>query len=268
MQYRSEPGYSPAESFRVLQEDIALFFTGRQHAGENLGDVLKRRAAERNAPIRMCDALSRNLPKLPKALEIVVGHCLAHSRRRFVEVTPNFPEECRFVLEKFREVYMNDALAREQNMRAEQRLAFHQNYSGPVMEQLKAWLKAQFDERKVEPNSGLGGAITYLLKHWDRLTLFLREPGAPLDNNIAERALKRAIRHRKNSLFYKTRNGARMGDLFMSLIHSCELCGANPLDYLTELQRHAAELKSKAADWMPWNYWDTTQRATADVNSG
>ncbi len=248
--------------------DIALFFTGRQHAGENLADVLKRRAAELKAPIQMCDALSRNLPKLPKELEIIVGHCLAHSRRRFVEVTPNFPEECRFVLERFREVYVNDALAREQNMTAEQRLAFHQTRSRPVMEKLKVWLNAQFDERKVEPNSGLGVAITYLLKHWDRLTLFLKQPGAPLDNNIAERGLKRAILHRKNSLFYKTRNGARMGDLFMSLIYTCELCRANPFDYLTELQRHAAELKSKAADWMPWNYRDTLQRANASVNSG
>jgi transposase len=247
--------------------DIALFFTGRQHAGENLADVLTRRAAELSAPIQMCDALSRNLPKLPKELEIIVGHCLAHSRRRFVEVTPNFPEECRFVLESFREVYGNDALARERNMTAEQRLAFHQTHSEPVMEKLKVWLRAQFEEKRVEPNSGLGVAITYLLKYWDRLTLFLRQPGAPLDNNIAERALKKAIRHRKNSLFYKTRNGARIGDLFMSLIHSCELCHANPFDYLTELQRHVAELKSKPFDWMPWNYRNTLERTDVCVDS-
>jgi hypothetical protein len=51
------------------------------------------------------------------------------------------------------------------------------------------------------------------------------------------------VRHnRKNSLFYKTENGASVGDLFMSLIRTCELCGANPFDYLTQLQRHAAEL--------------------------
>jgi transposase len=234
-------------------KDIALFFTGRQHAGENLRDVLKGRLAELKAPIQMCDALSRNLPKLPKELEIIVAHCLAHSRRRFVEVTPNFPERCRFVLESFREVYVNDARAREQNMTAEQRLSFHQTHSGPVLEKLKAWLEAQFAEKQVEPNSGLGVAITCLLKHWDRLTLFLRQPGSPLDNNVVERGLKKAILHRKNSLFYKTQNGARMGDLFMSLIHTCELCGANPFDYLTEIQRHAAELKIRPSDWMPWN---------------
>jgi transposase len=141
------------------------------------------------------------------------------------------------------EVYSNNAWAREQGMMPEERLRFHQLHSGPVMDQLmdqlQGWLTAQFAEKKVEPNSGLGLAIRYLLKHWERLTLFLRQPGAPLDNNICERALKKAILHRKNSLFYKTKNGARVGDLFMSLIHTCQLCGANPFDYLTQLQGHA-----------------------------
>lgn len=92
------------------------------------------------------------------------------------------------------------------------------------------------------------------------LTLFLRQANAPLDNNIAERGLKKAILHRKNSLFYRTRNGARMGDLFMSLIHTCELNGANPFDYLTELQRHAEDLKADPAEWLPWNYRATLAR--------
>jgi transposase len=252
---------------RAPGRDIALFFTGEQHAGENLADVLQRRTAELGAPIQMCDALSRNLPKLPQKLEIIVGHCLAHSRRRFVEVTPNFPGECRFVLETFGMIYGNDALAREQGMTPEERLHLHQSRSGPVMDQLRTWLHAQLNEKKVEPNSGLGGATNYLLKHWHRLTLFLRQPGAPLDNNIAERGLKKAILHRKNSLFYRTRNGSRVGDLYMSLIHTCELVGANAFDYLTELQRHVAELKKSPADWMPWNYREALLRAGAGVNS-
>jgi transposase len=249
-------------------QHIALFFTGRQHAGENLADVLKRRAAELAPPIQMCDALSCNLPKLPEKLEIIVGHCLAHARRRFVEVTPNFPEECRHVLEQLGEVYSNDARAREQGMMPDERLRFHQLHSGPVMDQLQGWLTAQFAEKKVEPNSGLGLAIRYLLKHWERLTLFLRQPGAPLDNNICERALKKAILHRKNSLFYKTENGARVGDLFMSLIHTCELCGANPFDYLTHLQGHAAALARNPSLWMPWNYREALPGSGVRVDSG
>ena len=109
----------------------------------------------------------------------------------------------------------------------------------------------------MEPNSALGKAISYLLRHWEKLTLFLRVAGAPLDNNVCERALKKAIRHRRNSLFYKTPHGAHVGDMFMSLIATCELCAANPFDYLTELDRHAARAASNPAAWMPWNYRGT-----------
>ena len=246
---------SVGEGFR-----IGLYFTGRKHAGENLADILKQRAAGSAAPIQMCDALSRNLPK---QLQVIIGHCLAHARRHFVEVTPNFPQECRFVLESLGEVYGYDEAARAQRMSPEQRLHFHQEHSGPVMKKLYVWLDAQFGERIVEPNSGLGQAISYLLKHWDRLTLFLRQPGAPLDNNVCERALKKSILHRKNSLFYKTRNGAQIGDLFMSLIHTCELNGADPFDYLNQLQRHAEELKQSPSEWMPWNYRATLARTGA-----
>jgi hypothetical protein len=127
------------------------------------------------------------------------------------------------------------------------------------MTELQAWLVRQFDERRVEPNSALGKAMAYLLRHWEKLTLFLRVPGAPLDNNICERALKKAIRHRRNSLFYKTRNGAHVGDVFMSLIHTCELAWANPFDYLTQLERHAAEAQANPQNWMPWNYRKTLE---------
>src|SRR5262249_40657307 len=98
------------------------------------------------------------------------------------------------------------------------------------------------------------------LKHWTKLTLFLDQAGAPLDNNICEQALKKAILHRKNSLFYKTLNGARVGDLFMSLIHTSELCGANPFDYLVALQRHHQELLEEPGSWMPWNYLEALKR--------
>jgi len=230
---------------------IALFLSGRQHAGENLKDVLARRATQLPPPIQMCDALSRNVPG---ELTTILANCLAHGRRQFVDVANRFPAECQHVLESLSLVYHNDALAREQNLSPDERLLFHQRESGPIMEALQVWLVGQIDDRLVEPNSALGGAIAYLLRHWEKLTLFLRVAGAPLDNNICERALKKAILHRKNALFYKTCHGAHVGDLFMSLISTCELCGANPFDYLTELDRHADEASANPQNWMPWNY--------------
>ena len=230
---------------------IALFFTGRQHAGENLKDVLAQRAGTLGMPIQMCDALSRNMPA---ELETIVANCLAHSRRQFVDVVENFPHQCRRVLEALSVIYRNDAVARKQNLSPEARLQFHQTESGPVMEGLRTWLSQQFEEKRVEPNSGLGQAMTYMLKHWEKLTQFLHVPGAPLDNNICERALKKSSLHRKNALFYKTENVAHVGDLFMSLIHTCELNQANPFDYLTGLLRHPDDVAAHPDLWMPWNY--------------
>ena len=239
---------------------VALFFTGREHAGENLAEVLKRRAAELAAPVQMCDALSRNVPKLGEGVEILLANCLAHGRRQFVEVAGSFPGECRHVLEALGQVYANDEQARRGGWPPAERLAFHQQRSGPVMEKLQEWFAGQFAQRKVEPNSGLGKAIRYFQRHWKGLTAFLREAGAPLDNNLCERALKKAVLHRKNALFYRTANGARVGDLFMSLIHTCELNGVNSFDYLVELQRHAAELAAQPGRWMPWNYRESVER--------
>jgi len=265
---RDRTGVFTSGIVSILREHrIALFFTGHRHAGENLAAVLKQRACELGRPLQMCDALSRNLPDLPEELQTIVAHCLAHARRQFVDVAGNFPDECLHVLLILKEVYTNDALAKDQRLSPEQRLHFHQKNSGPKMDALKAWLTAQLEERKVEPNSGLGEAITYMLKYWDQLTLFLHQPGAPLDNNVCEQALKKAILHRKNAYFYKTENGARVGDLFMSLIHTCELNGVNPFDYLTALQKHADELSAHPADWMPWNYRDTLVKQTAPSRS-
>ena len=242
---------------RCEERTIALFFTGHKHAGENLSAVLAHRAAEFGPPIQMCDALSRNLPG---EFKVVLAHCLAHSRRKFVDVVRQFPEQCRYLLRTLAEVYRNDALSRQQGMSPEERLRFHQEKSGPPMNDLERWLKEQLEEGKVEPNSGLGQAISYMKKHWGKLTMFLQVPSAPLDNNICERALKKVILHRKNSLFYKTPNGAHVGDLFMSIIHTCQLNGVDPFDYLTVLQKHAAQLSQTPQQWMPWNYRDTLQQ--------
>ena len=240
---------------------VALFFSGRRHAGENLAEVLKLRAEELPPPIQMCDALSRNLPG---ELQTIVAHCLAHARRQFVDVYDRFPEPCRYLLEALAVVYRNDAIARERQLSPEARLQWHQEASGPTMRQLHDWLTRQLGEKLTEPNSALGRAIRYMLRHWEKLTLFLRQAGAPLDNNVCERALKKAILHRKNALFYKTQNGARVGDLFMSLIFTCQLNEANPFDYLTQLQRHADRLAARPEVWMPWNYRAALTQARTD----
>lgn len=242
----------------LAQHKVVLFFTGHDHAGKNMERVLAQRAEPLQPPMQMCDALASNVAG---EFATVLANCLAHGRRQLVDVAAQFPESARHVIEVLAKVYEHDAKCRKDQLSAEQRLAFHKEHSKPIMEGLQRWMTEQFEQRLVEPNGGLGQALRYLLKHWDALTLFLRKAAAPLDNNVCERALKRAILHRKGSMFYKTPNGAEVGDIYMSLIHTCALCEVNPFEYLQALQRHAQDVIADAALWLPWNYHAQLARA-------
>lgn len=227
---------------------IALFVTGHHHAGENLNDILEKRSSDLSPPIQMCDGLSRNTPK---DFETILANCICHGRRKFVEINEAFPKECSYVLKTLEQLYANDTYTKKMNMSPEERLKYHQENSSSLMEDLKIWLENQLEEKNIEPNSSLGSAISYMLKHYSQMTLFLRVPKAPLDNNLCEQILKKAILHRKNSLFYKTEYGAYVGDLFMSLIHTCNLCGSNPFKYLKALQENSSLLSCNPEKWMP-----------------
>ena len=239
---------------------IALFKTGPCHAGEHLAEVLDRRH-DPVPPIQMSDALARNTPGTHPTQ---AASRIPHGRRKFVEVHDAFPDEVAFVLETLRPVFHTDHQAQQQGLDPHARLLLHQQESGPRMQALHDWMAKQFESHAVEPNSGLGQAIRYLQNHWQKMTLFLRVPGAPLSNNICERALKKAILHRNNSLFYRTLNGAKVGDLFMSLIHTAELHQVAPFDYLVALQRHPAAVALDPPACMPWNYTTALARRAAE----
>ena len=204
----------------VGKRKMALFYSGRNHAGENMKELMGYRETDRSPPIQMCDALSRNLPE---GFDVILSNCLSHARRQFVEITEVFPQECIFLLETLKQVYRNEERVKRVHMTADQRLAFHQKESDPLMDGLKEWMQNQFDEKKVEPNSSLGKTFTYMQNHWEALTLFLREPNAPLDNNICNAA--RGI----------TDNMPTSGLCRVRLFHS-SFSGTSDPDY--ELNRH------------------------------
>jgi transposase len=233
---------------------ICLYRSGIKHAGENLTDILKNRDINLSPIIHMCDASSTNIPT---NLKTIVCNCIAHGRRKFIDIEPFFPKECGHVIEQLAFIYKHDKEAKEKNLSASERLVYHQEHSGPVMLKLKLWLQKQFDEPLVEPNSGLGDAIKYLQKHWIKLTRFLSIAEAPLDNNVVERSLKLAIRVRKNSMFHKSVHGAYVAGLLLSLIHTCELAKKNPINYLTALQKNKSDVFKRAHLWLPWNYETT-----------
>ena len=243
--------YTTALVVKVGERIIALYYSGRAHAGENLKTLLTQRAANQEKPLVMSDALTSN--EADEAM-LIRCHCLAHGRRKFSELEDVFPDECTVVLEALRQVFDHEDKAAQQQLSAQERLAYHQVYSGPLMEGLKQWLAKQFDERLVEPNSSLGKAIAYLVGHWDTLTRFLSVPGAPLDNNLVERALKLFIRQRKNSLFFATEHSAYIASVLTSLIATCLHAGVNALEYLVALQEHRSEVFAAPEAWLPWTY--------------
>jgi transposase len=231
---------------------IALFLNGRQHSGENVGDILKYRMPEKGPILQMSDALSANIPK---GMRTILCNCLGHGFRKFDELLDFFDTECLTIVEELSKVFDYDARTRK--MSHEERLVYHQKWSKPVMDGLKPYMASLLEEKRVEPNSELGKAIKYMQRHWDKLTRFLTVAGAPIDNNVAERMLKIAIRNRKAAMFYKTTYGAGIGGMITSIIYTCDLAGINPLEYLISLQVHQAKVTANPEQWLPWNYRDT-----------
>jgi hypothetical protein len=248
---------SHTTAFMAIYEGkkIHCFFTGQNHAGKNADAILAQRTSTEPL-IAMMDASPSNIPKhlSSEVLEqFILCFCLVHGRRKFFEIMRFFDEECDFVLRIIGMVYTNEESCVKNNLSPEQRLLYHQQHSQPLMEQLFIWLNNLLAYEQTEPNSGLGHAARYMLRHWLPLTTFLRVAGAPLDSNWAERAIKIAIRYRRNSLFYKTTKGAEVGDCLMSIIYTSKVNGINAHDYLNALQQHAGAVKANPELWLPWN---------------
>jgi hypothetical protein len=244
--------HTTALAVRVGEHTAILYYSSRRHAGENLQRLLDKREAGLEKPLAMSDALSSN--EVANESLLIRCHCLAHGRRKFSDLEEVFPHECQVVLAVIRQVFDHDEQARKDQLSPEARLAYHQAQSQPLMDELKGWLDKQRDDHLVEPNSSLGKAIGYMRTHWQTLTRFLSVPGAPLDNNLAERLLKLFIRQRKNSLFYTNPHSAYIASVLTSLIATCIYGGVNAVEYLVALQEHRHEVFSNPAAWLPWAY--------------
>ena len=238
------------------KQKIALFASGRKHAGENLALLLEKRRQGLPLPMQISDAASSNFSENFKSIVI---KCMDHGRRKFTDIELSFAKECGFIVEKLSHVYHFDQIAKDQRMTDWQRLIFHQTHSAPIMNDLNEWMETKLEDKQVEENSDIGGAINYFLKHWNGLTQFLRIPGAPLSNAEVERLLKRCVLRRKASLFYRTLHGSLIGDILMSVIETARFAGINIFEYLTDLQLFSKHVKANPEAWFPWNYVATRQ---------
>jgi transposase len=237
----------------VGEQQIALYFTGRKHAGENLEDLLKGRSDGLPTPIQECDALSRNKPK---HAETDLANCLSHARRNFYELVDFWPKPVMKIIGHFKTIFMND---RSAPVSPEERLAWHQKHSSDLMAEIKRYSNELIDNKEIEPNSSFGRATRYLNNNWEGLTCFLRLPGVPLTNNACERLIKRAVLNRKNAYFFLTEAGAEIGDILLSIIETCTLNNVNSWDYLLAVQKYKDSAARKPFLWLPWNYQEQIQ---------
>jgi transposase len=245
-----EPGSGPPEQSSLRR--LVLFQTNIGHAGEWLDELLRARTPNIAKPVLMSDALSSNHvteADYDKAL------CNVHSRRGFAELVEQHPEMVVFALECYEPVWANESHCKRKTLDSAQRLAYHREHSLPHMLKLKGWCEEQLSESgAVEPNSNLGKAMAYVVRHFDGLSAFCRILNAPVDNNEIERLIKLIVRSRKNSLFFKTQNGADVSDVITSMLATSAECNANAFDYLQCLQRNQLAVRAAPEKWMPWNY--------------
>jgi hypothetical protein len=236
------------------EHKIAFYASGRKHAGENAAELLNRRSLQLDPINKMSDA--SNMNDSPK-VEANLLNCLSHARGKFKKIEKIFPDESKPIIKMIGQVY--DYEEESKQMTKEQRQAFHQEHSLPLMEQLRLQMQQQLDDKTVEPVSSLGSAYYYFLDHYKELTQFTRIIGAPLDNNICERILRLAALHRKNSLFYHNDIGAFVGDICMSLITCCRLNNVDPNKYIITIIEQAKAVRLNPQAYLPWNYPQSQQ---------
>jgi transposase len=239
-----------------IGHDITLYATGTQHAGEVFDEIMHARVISEKI-LAMADAasLNRDHSHADKTIELA---CKTHARRNFYKLRNYHKKDVADVLELFAHIYKVDGEAKDKGLSPEARLEYHKENSMAAMHML--FVLSRVKRLEHEENSKIYAAYQYLENHWSRLTAFLWYPGAELENSEAERAIKWAIRHRNNSLFYKTEYGAMIGDILMSLIRTARNCGIDPIKYLQDVIVHAADVKERTEQWLPWN-WRTESKA-------
>ena len=235
---------------------LTLFQTNVGHAGEWMEDILKQRDPQLDAPLIMSDALSANRVTTMKT---DVALCNAHGRRMFAELSDQHPKLVLTILQLYKQAWINEKHCQANQLNDIERRDYHQQHSQPAMQQILQLCEQQLVSEQgeppiVEPNSNLGRAMNYFIKHFIQLSAFCTIPGAPIDNNESERALKLVIRGRKNSLFHQTAVGANIADVICSVLAICHEQGVDARHYLIAVQQNQLQVKASPEKWLPWNY--------------
>lgn len=234
----------PTKSHKIM-----LYFTANKHCAENFFRLFEFEDDGRTLGL-MVDASSNSNPNLSWVL---IGYCLAHGRRKFVELlkASTYSEECKFFLEKISQIYQNDTITKKMDDAA--RMAYHHACSLPILKEIYREMIRLLKEKLIEPSSSLGKVFWYWLKRRHSFGAFTRVLGMPLDNNATERMLRPVAISRKNSLFFKTLNSAEIWSGFFSIVYTCEQNNINAYAYLNWLQENWFAANREPEKFLPWH---------------
>ena len=230
---------------------IAVFRIGIQHTGELFDEILAYRDTALPPPLAMTDAAACNAVTVCKVLQCA---CNAHALRKFKALADSYPKQTQYILDRYRAVYDHDDHTKQQEMTPEARLAYHREHSRPLFIEMCRYANGLLEQRAIEPNSDLGGAIDYLLNHQRPLSAFYRYPGAPIDNNLSERQLRLPVRLRDAAPFFASPMGARMAADLWTLIVTAILAEQNVYEYFNAIQRYPQDVRDNPDLWVPWRY--------------
>ncbi|MBV8398630.1 MAG: IS66 family transposase, partial [Acetobacteraceae bacterium] len=178
------------------------------------------------------DALYLPDPQTSQA-RIVEVACNAHARRKFYEARTSDVLRAHTALGYYRSLYALERAAAEAELTEEGKRQMRQELALPLWEQFHTWLERQRAE--VLPKSPLGEALRYALNNWSALVRYTEAGYLAIDNNAAEREMKRIAIGRKNWLFVGSPRGGQTAAVLVSFTSTCARLGVEPWAYLQDV---------------------------------
>ena len=271
-------GYLPPQAPEFGQ---ILVFCDEQHAvyhytpdkrGEHTEILLTLGLDKDKRPIRWTGTLTADAASVHDILfaqnDRTEGGCNAHGLRKFRDDADKAPLLASVAMGYIARVFEIDAEARAKEWTGPELLAHRQALSRPVMDEFQRWLKAHLTN--LLPKNPVRKAMQYYLNHWAALTRFLEDPKVKLDNNIAERDLRKMALLRKNALYASGEEGAVRLCTVLTLITTCARLGLDPYGYLvwalSRVVPHPDNRGLTARDLTPAAYKATQQRSAEVIS--
>jgi transposase len=207
------------------------------------------------------DALYLPNPRAGTAAIVEVA-CNAHARRKFYEARTSAAAQSHQALAYYGQLYELERRATENNFDDAQRLQMRRDLAVPILDKFHSWLEQE--HAAVLPKSPMGEALGYALHNWGALVRYTEAGFLSIDNNVAEREMKRIAIGRKNWLFVGSANGGRTAAVLFSFTSTCHRLGVEPWAYLQDvLMRLPQTPAERLAELLP-DRWQAARQPAAE----